>query len=113
ANTGVLKLNGTPVIPNQEIPANQINNLIFEPALNWSGTTNFSWNGSDGTSYATNPANVNLNVILPSDPGAKIGLAKSLASITPALNGSHDIRFVFTLKNYGTNALENITLRDN
>lgn len=110
---GVLKLNGVPVIANQEILVADLSKLTFEPGLNWSGTTNFVWNGSDGTDYATINANAALTVVLSSDPNAKLGLAKHLASITSALNGTHDVKFIFTAVNYGVNALENISIRDN
>lgn len=110
---GVLKLNGIPVTINQEIPVADLAKLTFEPALNWSGTTNFTWNGSDGDVYATSPANTALTVIAPSDPNAKIGLAKNLASVTPALNGTYDVKFVFTVVNFGPNGLENISIKDN
>ena len=110
---GVLKLNGIPVTINQEIPVADLAKLTFEPALNWSGTTNFTWNGSDGDVYATSPANTALTVIAPSDPNAKIGLAKNLASVTPALNGTYDVKFVFTAVNFGPNGLENISIKDN
>ncbi|MDP3468944.1 MAG: Ig-like domain-containing protein, partial [Daejeonella sp.] len=110
---GVLKLNGVPVTLNQEIPVADLARLTFEPALNWSGTTNFTWNGSDGDVYATSPANAALTVIAPSDPNAKIGLAKNLASVTPALNGTYDVKFVFTAINFGPNGLENISIKDN
>ena len=110
---GTLKLNGVPVTANQEIPVADLSKLTFEPGLNWSGTTNFTWNGSDGKVYATNNANAALTVVLPSDPNAKLGLAKHLASITSALNGTYDVKFIFTAVNYGVNALENISIRDN
>jgi gliding motility-associated-like protein len=110
---GVLRLNGVPVTINQEIPVADLARLTFEPAPNWSGTTNFTWNGSDGDNYARSPANAAITVIAPSDPNAKIGLAKNLASVTPALNGTYDVKFVFTAVNFGPNGLENISIKDN
>jgi gliding motility-associated-like protein len=110
---GVLRLNGIPVTVNQEIPVADLARLTFEPGPNWSGTTNFTWNGSDGDLYANSPANTAITVIAPSDPNAKIGLAKNLASVTPALNGTYDVRFVFTAVNFGPNGLENISIKDN
>jgi gliding motility-associated-like protein len=110
---GVLKLNGVLVTPNQEIPAADLAGLTFEPAFNWSGTANFLWNGSDGTSYATNNANAGITVNVVTDPNAKIGLAKHLASVTPALNGTYDVKFIFTAVNFGPNGLENVSIKDN
>jgi len=40
-------------------------------------------------------------------------LAKNLASVTPALNGTYDVKFVFTVVNFGPNGLENISIKDN
>ncbi len=110
---GVLKLNGIPITANQEIPAADLGGLTFEPALNFSGTTNFAWNGSDGTSYAASNANAGLTLVAPTDPNAKIGLAKHVVSITPALNATYDVKFIFTAANYGPNALINISVKDN
>ncbi|MDO8994605.1 MAG: Ig-like domain-containing protein, partial [Daejeonella sp.] len=112
-SNGVLKLNGVPVIINQEIPVADLGGLTFEPALNFTGTINFAWNGSDGTSYALNNANVGITIAPPTDPNAKIGLAKNLASATPVLNGTYDVKFVFTAVNFGPNGLENISIKDN
>ena len=110
---GTLKLNGVAVGGGQEIPVASLGNLTFEPPVNWSGTTVFGWNGFDGTVYATNPANVSLQVLLSGDPSAKIGLAKSLGSVAPAPNGTYDVKFVFTTVNYGINTLENVSIKDN
>jgi gliding motility-associated-like protein len=111
--TGILKLNGVPVFANQEIVEADIKGLSFEPPLHWNGTTSFLWNASDGSKYATSNATVSIQVTQPSDPNAKIGLAKQLATITPNLNGSYDVKFIFTLVNYGTFDLINISVRDN
>lgn len=110
---GVLKLNGTAVTVNQEIPLAVLGGLTFEPASNWGGTTTFAWNASDGAAYALNNTNTALTVILPTDPGAKIGLAKQMASVTPALNATYDVKFIFTAVNYGINTLAKISIKDN
>ncbi len=110
---GTLRLNGINVIAGQEIPLLDLPKLTFQSALNWSGTTNFAWNGYDGQAYAVNNANVNISVILLTDPNAKIGVAKSVSSITDGINGTYDVKFTFTLVNYGPNAIENISLKDN
>ncbi|MCB9419658.1 MAG: tandem-95 repeat protein [Ardenticatenaceae bacterium] len=61
---GVLKLNGTAVILNQQIPASNLNLLIFTPDADWNGTTSFTWTGSDGALFAANEATANINVAL-------------------------------------------------
>ena len=110
---GILKLYGVPVTVNQIIGEADIKGLTFEPAHHWNGTTSFLWNASDGTQYAVNSAAVNISVTQPSDPFAKIGLAKSLISTTPNLNGTYDLKYLFTVKNYGPNDLDNISIKDN
>lgn len=57
---GTLKLSGAPVEVNQIIQVDFLNNLTFVPTENWSGALSFSWNGSDGITYATTPAVVNV-----------------------------------------------------
>lgn len=60
---GTLKLGNDNVILNQIIPAAQLSNLTFVPALNWDqGSTSFDWNASDGTAYALEAATVTINV---------------------------------------------------
>lgn len=111
--SGTLRLNGINVVAGQEIPAGELSLLTFDPALNFSGSTSFEWNASDGLVFANNNAKVNISVVLPSDPAAKIGLAKKLVSVTPAINGTYDVKFLFTLNNFGQNILDNISLTDN
>jgi gliding motility-associated-like protein len=111
--TGTLRLNGSIVVVNQEITPADLNGLTYEPPVNWNGNVTFGWNGYDGLSWAVNNAAINLSVLLAGDPTAKIGLAKSLVSVKPALNGTYDIKFVFTAVNYGANGLERISVRDN
>ncbi|MEJ7694461.1 Ig-like domain-containing protein [Daejeonella sp.] len=110
---GTLRLNGVNVTAGQEIPLLDLSKLTFQSAINWSGTTNFAWNGYDGKEYAVNNANVTMTVILPVDPNSKIGVAKSVSSITDGINGTYDIKFTFSIANYGPNTIENISLKDN
>ncbi|WP_276349121.1 Ig-like domain-containing protein [Daejeonella sp. JGW-45] len=110
---GTLRLNGAAILAGQEIAVADLGQLTFQPALNWGGTTSFSWNGYDGKEYAVNNANVNISILLPTDPNAKIGLAKKLSSVTDGINGSYILKFVFTVVNYGPNSIESISLKDN
>ncbi|NUM46498.1 MAG: tandem-95 repeat protein [Anaerolineales bacterium] len=59
---GSLELNGTPVTVGQEIPAAEIDLLVFIPAPAWSGSTSFTWTGSDGNVYA--PVNATVTLIV-------------------------------------------------
>jgi len=61
-NNGTLKLGDTAVSLNQEIAAAELDNLTFIPVTDFTGNTSFAWNGSDGTVYAEQPAQVNLNI---------------------------------------------------
>ncbi|RZK75305.1 MAG: tandem-95 repeat protein, partial [Pedobacter sp.] len=66
-SNGVLKLNGVDIITGDEIAATDLSKITFTPATNWNGTTSFQWNGFDGTSYATTPANVNITITAVND----------------------------------------------
>ncbi|MET3292918.1 UNVERIFIED_CONTAM: hypothetical protein ABID98_005615 [Brevibacillus sp. OAP136] len=75
---GTLMLNGSAVIPNQEIAANALDKLQFVPAANWSGTASFTWKGFDGTDYSQTAATLTLEMGAINDPptvsdSAKIG----------------------------------------
>jgi len=60
--TGTLKLNGVAVLTGQEINLTDLNQLTFEPDLNFNGTVNFKWNGFDGTTNANLDADVNITI---------------------------------------------------
>lgn len=59
---GILKLLGSGVVSNQEIITGDLDNLTFDPTLNWSGNTTFTWKGHDGYAYSVNTANVNIDI---------------------------------------------------
>jgi gliding motility-associated-like protein len=109
---GILRVNGILAFAGQEL-VKFPNVVTFEPPLHWNGTTSFLWNASDGTQYAANDAQVIITVNQPSDPGAKIGLAKQLASTKPNVNGTYDLKFIFTVANFGTNDLDKVSVKDN
>ncbi len=61
---GTLKLNGTPITANQEIPANEISNLTYTPNANYNGTDTFTFSASDGTDWSTaDIMTVNINAV--------------------------------------------------
>jgi hypothetical protein len=64
---GTLKLGTTDVTVNQNIGANNLDTLKFVPNANWSGTTSFEWNGSDGSLFAAQPATVNITINFKND----------------------------------------------
>jgi hypothetical protein len=51
------------VVLNQEIAVADLDKLTFEPVEGWFGETSFVWNGSDGSSYAAQTANVKLALL--------------------------------------------------
>ena len=61
-DNGTLKLGDTAVTLDQEIAVAELDNLTFIPVTDFTGNTSFAWNGSDGTVYAQQPAQVNLNI---------------------------------------------------
>ncbi|HIK13203.1 MAG TPA: DUF4347 domain-containing protein [Oscillatoriaceae cyanobacterium M33_DOE_052] len=59
---GILQIGGVDVTLNQEILLANIPNLTFIPAADFNGNSSFTWNGSDGSNYATTTATVNLTI---------------------------------------------------
>ena len=59
---GTVKVGGTAVALNQEIPAASLGTLSYVPASNYIGLDSFGWNASDGIMYAVGAAAVNLTV---------------------------------------------------
>ncbi|HIK11274.1 MAG TPA: DUF4347 domain-containing protein [Oscillatoriaceae cyanobacterium M33_DOE_052] len=59
---GTLQLSGTNVTLNQEILLASIPNLTFTPTADYNGSSSFTWNGSDGSNYATSNATANLTI---------------------------------------------------
>ncbi|NDI35194.1 hypothetical protein EPK97_10550 [Chengkuizengella sediminis] len=64
---GTLKLGDVNVTEGQEIPVSDLGDLKFVPAENWNGSTTFSWNGSDGMTYADNSATVKIELTAEND----------------------------------------------
>jgi len=59
-DNGTLKLNGTAVTAAQEINAADLGKLTFTPNADFNGNVSFTWNGSDGKTYAVAAAKVDL-----------------------------------------------------
>ncbi|CAL7964388.1 large repetitive protein [Gammaproteobacteria bacterium] len=88
---GILKCSGNNVTINQEIAVGYLGNLTYTPTTNWSGSDSFSWNGSDGTLYATNVATVNIT----------IRAANNLPAISPILkSGIKNTPLVFSMADF-------------
>ncbi|WP_412468438.1 Calx-beta domain-containing protein [Pedobacter sp. KLB.chiD] len=77
ATQGSLKLNGVNVTVGQEVTATDLAGLIFVPAPDFNGNVSFSYNGSDGTAYATAPANVNITIVAVNDNPVIVAVPKA------------------------------------
>lgn len=82
--------------------------IHYSPDQGYSGADSFTYSLKDADGLESAPATVSLII----HPASKLGLAKKLVSITKAVNGSHDVRFLFTLQNFGTDNLEQVSLTD-
>ena len=65
---GILKLSGVAIAAGDEINAANLGNITFVPSANWNGSTNFTWNGNDGTVYAASNARLNISIAAVNDP---------------------------------------------
>lgn len=85
---GTLKLNGVAVAVNQEIALADLSKLTFEANANWSGTTSFSYNGSDGSLYAVADARVTISVTLNPPP--------VISDLTKSIDQNQTLQFLST-----------------
>jgi gliding motility-associated-like protein len=53
---GMLLFKDQPVVVGDELPVGQLDSLAFVPNAGFDGTTQFLWNGHDGSAYAERPA---------------------------------------------------------
>lgn len=74
---GTLKLDGTGLHANSEVPASELSKLVFAPNANWAGTTSFTWSGHDGFDYSSNTATFTLEVDPVNDPPVVASSSKS------------------------------------
>ncbi|GAA0319627.1 hypothetical protein GCM10008967_07700 [Bacillus carboniphilus] len=59
---GVFQIDETEITVDQEIAISEITNLTFTPNENWNGDTTVTWNGTDGSNFAEQPATITLHV---------------------------------------------------
>jgi PKD repeat protein len=64
---GVLAVGGMGVVTGQVIPADDLDTLVYSPAVNWNGTDSFTWDGSDGEAYSGSRAKVSLTLAAVND----------------------------------------------
>ncbi len=82
--------------------------IIYTPDPGYFGPDSFKYVVRDDKGGTSQPGTVKITVLLP----PKIGLAKAAARIQQALNGSFDVDFIFTVRNFGGDPLQNISLQD-
>ncbi|MHA4895109.1 Ig-like domain-containing protein [Pedobacter sp. PWIIR3] len=81
---------------------------IYTPTPGYTGPDDFTYIVRDVNGNESQPATVTITVSTP----AKIGLAKA-AAVVKNFDGSYDVTYTFTLKNYGDVGLERLSLTDN
>jgi len=81
-NHGKLRLSGADVSLHQTIPAAQLDNLTYQPHLNYFGIDTFKWTASDGQLYAAADATVTITVESAEDPPVLASFSKMLSKDT-------------------------------
>ncbi|HTN21152.1 MAG TPA: gliding motility-associated C-terminal domain-containing protein [Pelobium sp.] len=111
---GVATINKTTVVITAQ-PANGTvvvdpvtGNVSYTPNQGYVGPDTFTYTVKDNKGAESNPAIVTISVPIP----PKIGLAKSVVSIDELADESYNVKFLFTLVNYGNVELQNLSLTD-
>jgi gliding motility-associated-like protein len=82
---------------------------IYTPSPGYTGPDDFTYIVRDANGNESQPAIVVITVTTP----AKIGLAKVVKTFVRNLDGTYNVTYTFTLKNFGNFALERVGLSDN
>ncbi len=83
-------------------------NVTYTPNTGYSGPDTFTYTIKDDKGAESNPALVSISVPIP----PKIGLAKSVVSIDELADESYNVKFLFTVVNYGNVTLQSLSLTD-
>ncbi|MXV16165.1 Ig-like domain-containing protein [Hufsiella ginkgonis] len=81
--------------------------ITYTPFPNYGGPDSFTYTVKDDKGLESRPGTVNINIASP-----KIGVAKKLLEVKAGLNGTYDIRYLFTIVNYSPFVLRNVSLKD-
>ncbi|HMI01345.1 MAG TPA: tandem-95 repeat protein, partial [Pedobacter sp.] len=82
--------------------------VLYTADPDYSGADDFTYIIRDCNGNESTPGKVTLSVKIP----ARIGLAKALTAITKNLDGSYDLKYVFTIINFGDVQINNVSLVD-
>lgn len=82
--------------------------VTYTPAASYVGPDSFNYTIKDNDDNESNSATVNILI----RPVPKIGLSKAPLSIIKNVSGSYDIKYLFSIKNYGDETLSQLTLTD-
>lgn len=82
--------------------------IIYIPNPGYSGPDDFEYVIVDGEGNQSTPGRVNVVINLP----VKIGLAKAVSSVVKNIDGSYNLRFIFTVVNYSNVLVDQLSLVD-
>lgn len=91
---GALKLNGTAVTLNQEIPVADLGKLTYQPNQGYLGADTVKWNGSDMSAYASADATLTINAV--PDVPSLTNLSKTISANTALTFTAADFTAHFT-----------------
>ncbi len=98
---GTLALSGVSITIDQVINTTDLANLTYSPDPDYIGSDVIGWNGSDGVSFADDPANININV---EDALPTVGnVVKFVATNTATAFQASDFNSGFTDPDLGDN----------
>lgn len=84
--------------------------ITYTPDPTYSGSDSFTYSIKDKYGVESDPARVVVQV---GGVDAKLGLAKKMQALTRNEDGSFNITYLFTLKNYGDYRINQLSLTDN
>lgn len=82
--------------------------ITYTPNTGYVGTDTFKYTFKDSNGALSNIATA--TIIVSDKP--KIGLAKAAVSTIKTINGTYDVTYLFTVKNYSLSALQNLSVKD-